>query len=52
MLIRIAITQDWDAPHKLEWTDRACNGDKDGSNQSINIEHKEAMNFIDSTLFI
>ena len=49
MPIRIAITQDWGAPHTLEWTDRAWqgewaqipsqnsrNGGKDGSNQSIN----------------
>ena len=26
MLIRIAITQDWVAPHTLEWTDRAWQG--------------------------
>ena len=27
MLMRIAITQDWGAPHTLEWTDRAWQGE-------------------------
>ena len=27
MPIRIAITQDWSAPHTLEWTDRAWRGE-------------------------